>query len=428
VSDSPILQVPNGAGEVGDDTVIGIYADPDETDVDEQNEDNRGDAWEPLKPQPQPPKKTNKFSFERISLRQLLDTDYDQNYLIEDVLVAGQPLIIGAPKKALKTTLMIEMAICLASGLPFLGKWKVNQPIRVGIMSGESGEATIKETAARIVKAKGWDVPLDDLVRFCFRVPRFGEKSHMQALEEFIKEDGLKMLWVDPTYQAIPAVENASNLFAVGAILGKVTEIGQKTNCTMALLHHLRKNPAEPFIPPELEDLAWSGFAEWARQWILLGRRVKFDPESNGEHKLWMNIGGSAGHCSLWALDIEEGRKNDPGGRHWKYELNGASVARTAAVQDKRTKREAEKAIEDATTAAARQAKLIEVMRQHNQADTESVLRKRAGMSGEVFGPVIHALLKCDKVIKCAVEKHGKKYDGYQLRPTELFSGTTGTA
>ena len=44
-----------------------------------------------------------------------------------------------------------------------------------------------------------------------------------------------------------------------------------------------------------------------------------------GEHKLWLNVGGSAGHSSLWALDVDEGPSGQP--RHWKVTLSTPSEA-----------------------------------------------------------------------------------------------------
>lgn len=64
------------------------------------------------------------------------------------------------------------------------------------------------------------------------------------------------------------------------------------------------------------------------RQWILLNRRVKYDPEQGGHHELWLNIGGSAGHSGLYGIDIDEGTRQE-GARYWQVELISANEAYT---------------------------------------------------------------------------------------------------
>ena len=59
----------------------------------------------------------------------------------------------------------------------------------------------------------------------------------------------------------------------------------------------------------ELDDMSQSGFAEFARQWILLSRRKDY-LDGSGLHELWMRSGGSAGNSSLWRLDVDEGSSN----------------------------------------------------------------------------------------------------------------------
>jgi hypothetical protein len=46
------------------------------------------------------------------------------------------------------------------------------------------------------------------------------------------------------------------------------------------LLHHLRKRGKgdHSFDPPELDELSWAGFGEFARQWWLIGRREGYEP------------------------------------------------------------------------------------------------------------------------------------------------------
>jgi hypothetical protein len=71
------------------------------------------------------------------------------------------------------------------------------------------------------------------------------------------------------------------------------------------------------FLPLDREDLAMSGFSEFARQWMLINRRTLYE-DGTGEHELWLRIGGSAGFGSLWGVDIKEGViQEDFNGRQW---------------------------------------------------------------------------------------------------------------
>ena len=103
-------------------------------------------------------------------------------------------------------------------------------------------------------------------------------------------------------------------MFLMGSLLQGLTKLGQRTNCTIILLHHFRKGgQADDENPAGLEELAQSGVAEWARQWLLLQRRVAY--QNDGKHSLWMRCGGSAGHSSLWGVSIDEGTIDPEHGR-----------------------------------------------------------------------------------------------------------------
>ena len=93
-----------------------------------------------------------------------------------------------------------------------------------------------------------------------------------------------------------------------------MSKVCADTGCMMILAHHTRKTKVDPFAPPELEDIAWAGFQEFARQWLLVGRREAYEP-GTGNHRLWLSVGGSAGHTALWAVDIDEGTRDTFDGR-----------------------------------------------------------------------------------------------------------------
>src|SRR5262249_35298003 len=78
-------------------------------------------------PDPREPRKSTKpvLSYPRMTGRDLWDAEISQEWLIDDVLAAGQPSVVGALKKSLKTTIAIEQAVSVSAGIPFLGKFNV---------------------------------------------------------------------------------------------------------------------------------------------------------------------------------------------------------------------------------------------------------------------------------------------------------------
>ena len=206
-------------------------------------------------------------------------------------------------------------------------------------MSGESGLPTIQETARRIAAAAGHGLADIGGLVFSEDLPQFGSVAHLEALRKFITDDELEVIAVDPAYMCIPEIDHA-NLFAVGEKLRDVSQVCREAGVLLLLCHHCRKTKVDPFAPPELEDIAWAGFQEFAREWLLVGRRELYQP-GTGEHRLWVSAGGSAGHSSLWAVDIREGTRETEGGRFWQVEVLRADEARRQVEDQKEAGKEA---------------------------------------------------------------------------------------
>jgi hypothetical protein len=75
--------------------------------------------------------------------------DVRHRWLIKNVLVRDQPALLGGPKKSLKTSIMLDAAISLGTGKPFLGKFEIPERVRVAVLSGESGQSTIRRRRCR---------------------------------------------------------------------------------------------------------------------------------------------------------------------------------------------------------------------------------------------------------------------------------------
>jgi replicative DNA helicase len=267
--------------------------------------------------------------------------DARHRWLIKHVLVRDQPVLLGGPKKSLKTSIMLDAALSLGSGRPFLGKFDIQERLKVAVLSGESGQITVRETALRVAASKGVKLSVCDVL-WGFDLPRLGVEEDLTALSAGLRDNGVQVVFIDPAYLCLLAGTpdlQANNMFQVGPLLLRVARICQEAGTTLVLVHHttkpagmLRMQAGEPL---ELEDLAYSGFQEFARQWLLVNRREKYEAGS-GEHLLWLNIGGSAGHSGCWGLDIDEGRLDDNfGGRRWSVRVRSVDEAVQAVAQQK---------------------------------------------------------------------------------------------
>lgn len=321
---------------------------------------------------------------------------YAQRFLVEQLLVAEQPGIVGGRSKTMKTSLLIALALALGTGSRFLNEfWTVLST--VAFLSGESGAFTIQETARRIARTMGINLA-DAQVHWGFTLPQITRSPDLDALTAMIHITHADVTIIDPAYLTLLAGDTrglqASNVFDMGPLLLQLSKVGEETGSTIILCHHCRKNMADPYEPPELEDLSMAGFAEWARQWWLLGRREKYN-QSSGEHKLWLNSGGSAGFSGLWAVDVNEGVIDDNfRGRRWDVTVNRPDEART----EQERRREAKNAEKRDATRHERKMKIIKVLRQYGE-QSATKIRERTGIrdSGTV-ADILLELKQCGEV------------------------------
>ena len=352
-------------------------------------------------------------NIELIPSSEFATAEYHQRYLVRRILVADQPAIIGGRSKTLKTSLLVDLALSLGTGNAFLGEFDATQST-VAILSGESGQFTIQETAKRIAATKGINLG-DAAVHWGFTLPQLGRDGDLVALGEALLRNSIDVLGVDPAYLCLLAGNvqglQSSNVFDMGPLLLKLSELGQRTNCTVILCHHCRKNSsAEQFEPPDLEELSMAGFAEWARQWLLLGRREPYE-QGSGIHRLWLNVGGSAGHSGCYALDVDEGQlEDDFTGRRWGVTVSTSTDARNEAKRQ----REHQRAEQQAEKEERHKRALLDALKRFPDGETKTVLKDAAGLNGSNFPTAFRFLLGEGRIETCEIVKSGRKFEGYK--------------
>lgn len=311
------------------------------------------------------------------------ETEFQQDYLIAGVMAEGQPHMNAGASKTLKTTVgVVEAAISLASGKPYLGTFAVEKTARVGVISGESGPSTLKRNAQTICRSKG--INFADLpVFWCFDMPQLTDREALLAVKRFVRTDKIDILFIDPLYLALLDAESAGqagNLFAMGSRLRDLSEFAQESGVTLSLCHHCRKVSKfdlNRFDPPELQDMSMAGFAEYARQWQLFGRREAYK-QGSGMHRLWLNVGGSAGHSGLYAVDVDEGV---PGAPRWDVTVRQADEVAAEEAEQRAEEKERRAANKKSEQRAKLVDRILEASETIGDFASRRQIRMKAGVS-----------------------------------------------
>jgi hypothetical protein len=351
---------------------------------------------------------------EAHTLPEFMRLEFHQNFLINGTITEAQPGVVSAKSKTNKTNISAAMAVSIASGRPFLNHYEVPAPQPCGIISGESGGATIQEGFGRISSAMGL-LPCDlkDLI-VSTKVPLLTAPEGREQIERLIVKYGLKALFVDPTYKAFAGVDD-SQLSQMALHLFPISEIIDRTGCSIIMVHHNKKTPraGDHYAEPTQDDIQGTGFQQWARFFVLLNKRREWDPNS-GQHWLWFKTEGSAGFGSRYFLNLTEGRRSDHGGRVW-------DVALTEPHEGAEQERDDAAAIKEAAQMEKDRSAVCGVLVRHPEGVSWSKALRAAKVSSRRWDAVKETMLDEGDVVECDITVSNQKtpIPGVKLSATE---------
>lgn len=164
--------------------------------------------------------------------------------LIEGILRVGHKLLLAAPSKAGKSFLLINLAICIAEGKPWLGiNVKQGKVLYVNL---ELDKASCEHRFVELYKAMGIKpAHLNDVIIWNLRgraVPM--NKLTPSAIRRF-KNEGLAAIIIDPIYKVITGDEN--NATEMSVFCSYFDRLALDCNCSVIYCHHHSKGASNRY-------------------------------------------------------------------------------------------------------------------------------------------------------------------------------------
>lgn len=174
-------------------------------------------------------------------------------WLVQDWLPDKSITFLVSPPESYKTWILLDLAVSISTGLPFLGQAKINKTGPAMIIQQEDSHGGLTERLALIAEQKmgmaanlgngTWQIPcIPDLPIYIHpsRMLRFDNDKVLKELEEQIKTIKPRVILIDPLYSTTSGVDNYMADLANQMMILKTWR--DKYGCSFVLAHHSKKN------------------------------------------------------------------------------------------------------------------------------------------------------------------------------------------
>lgn len=207
------------------------------------------------------------------------------SWMVEDWLPDKSITFLVSPPESYKTWILLDLAVSVSSGTPFLGKYKVNGRGPTMIIQQEDSHAGLTDRLALIVEQKlgaaadvdgdVWQIPcMPDLPIYIHpsRMLRFDNQKVLEELERQIAAIRPKVVMIDPLYSTTAGVDNYMADLANRMMVLKTWR--DKYGCSFVLAHHSKKN-----LDPDSTAREDSWGSQFLNAFLEAGWQVRRNPK-----------------------------------------------------------------------------------------------------------------------------------------------------
>ena len=206
------------------------------------------------------------------------------SWLVEDWLPDKSITFLVSPPESYKTWILLDLAVSVSAGVPFLGRYNVNTPGPTMIIQQEDSHSGLTDRLALIAEQKlnalpkldgdEWTVPtIPDIPIFVHpdRQLRFGNKKVLEELEQQIATIKPRVIMIDPLYSTTDSTDNYMADLANRMMVLKTWR--DKYGCSFVIAHHSKKN-----LDPDSTNREDSWGSQFLNAFLEAGWQVRRNP------------------------------------------------------------------------------------------------------------------------------------------------------
>lgn len=206
------------------------------------------------------------------------------HWAVEDWLPDASITFLVSPPESYKTWLLLDLAVSVSAGVPFLGEFRVNDPGPTLIIQQEDSHTGLTDRLALIVEHKlgavadidgdEWQVPaMPDLPIYVHpsRMLRFDNERVLEELEAQIQEIRPKVILIDPLYSTTSSVDGYMADLANQMMVLKTWR--DKYGCSFLIAHHSKKN-----VDPDSTAREDSWGSQFLNAFLEAGWQIRRNP------------------------------------------------------------------------------------------------------------------------------------------------------
>ena len=218
-------------------------------------------------------------------------TDYVKGYggegvswLVDEWLPDASITFLVSPPESYKTWMLLDLAVSVSAGVPFLGKYRVNSPGPTLIIQQEDSHSGLTDRLALIAEQKlgalpklegeTWSIPsMPDIPIYVHpdRQLRFGNKQVIAEMEKQIEQIRPKVVMIDPLYSTTDSTDNYMADLANRMMVLKTWR--DKYGCSFIIAHHSKKN-----LDPDSTAREDSWGSQFLNAFLEAGWQVRRNP------------------------------------------------------------------------------------------------------------------------------------------------------